>query len=385
MALFRVLVARVRISASSTLARPAAPLRCSPALHQLQMRSVASAPPVSLRRMWRGVSSHATDGTGEAPLTGNGHSAGGANNNGQDTAPPKDATHPKFEPDGRFVCIGAGKMAEAIIGGVLRSGTPRDRVVACDVNPKRCDGIQRKFSIQAHHSSKEVVREAGVVLLAVKPQTASAVLAEIREYLPRNALVVSIVAGVSIEAMEKALDFPDIVRTMPNTPAAVGMSMTVWTCRERVSHEHRALAKSLLRSFGSELFVADESYIDMATALSGTGPAYFFMIVEAMIDAGVHMGFPRDVARDLALQTMAGSVALMQEYDLHPAELRNNITSPGGTTAAAIYAAERGGLRTVLSDALWAAYRRSLEMGNKNSCVGPDRFRPVKRWDMDRD
>jgi len=154
-----------------------------------------------------------------------------------------------------------------------------------------------------------------------------------------------------------------VIRSMPNTPAQIGEGMTVWTAGEAVSELQRGWARMVLGSFGHEQYVADESYLDMATALSGTGPAYVFMFMEAMIDAGVHMGFPRYMAEELVMQTILGSVRYAQATGRHPAELRNGVTSPGGTTAAAMSELERGGLRTVLSDGIWAAYRRSVELG----------------------
>jgi pyrroline-5-carboxylate reductase len=150
---------------------------------------------------------------------------------------------------------------------------------------------------------------------------------------------------------------------MPNTPAQIGEGMTVWTAAEAVSEEQRGWAQSILGTLGRELYVADENYLDMATALSGTGPAYIFLLMEAMIDAGVHLGFPRYMAQELVLQTVLGSARYAMRSGQHMAELRNGVTSPGGTTASALYELERGGLRTVLSDAIWAAYRRSAELG----------------------
>ena len=157
--------------------------------------------------------------------------------------------------------------------------------------------------------------------------------------------------------------FPQPKHVLLVSPAQIGEGMTVWTAGEAVSELQRGWARMVLGSFGHEQYVADESYLDMATALSGTGPAYVFMFMEAMIDAGVHMGFPRYMAEELVMQTILGSVRYAQATGRHPAELRNGVTSPGGTTAAAMSELERGGLRTVLSDGIWAAYRRSVELG----------------------
>jgi pyrroline-5-carboxylate reductase len=152
---------------------------------------------------------------------------------------------------------------------------------------------------------------------------------------------------------------------MPNTPAQIAAGMTVWTATEAVSDAQRVTAATIFGALGKESYADDEKYMDMTTALSGTGPAYCFLLLEAMVDAGVHMGFSRRVAEDLVLQSMLGSVQFAMQSGKHLAELRNMVTSPGGTTAAAVYEMERGGVRTVLADAIWSAYRRAQELGQQ--------------------
>lgn len=176
-------------------------------------------------------------------------------------------------------------------------------------------------------------------------------------------LVLSIVAGARIGAMAAGLDHQAIVRAMPNTPAQIGEGMSVWTATAAVSEEQRRQAQSILQALGEEIYVEDEDYLDMATALSGTGPAYVFLFMEAMIDAGVHLGFSRRIAQQLVLQTVRGSVDFARQSVAHPAELRNVVTSPGGTSAEALYQLEKGGFRTVLSRAIWAAYQKSQYLG----------------------
>ena len=176
-----------------------------------------------------------------------------------------------------------------------------------------------------------------------------------------------------MEELERLSGCPAIVRTMPNTPAMVGQGMTVWCSTDAVDEEQAAVVKRILTAMGHEILVQNEDHLDMATAISGSGPAYYYMIMEAMIDSAVHMGFSRDIARTLVLQTMKGSVEYVAATGEHPAQLRNDITSPGGTTAAALYEMERGNFRNVVADSVWAAYRRSLEMGGKDSNVGPGR------------
>ncbi|MGH9902802.1 MAG: pyrroline-5-carboxylate reductase family protein, partial [Pyrinomonadaceae bacterium] len=191
------------------------------------------------------------------------------------------------------------------------------------------------------------------------------VMRELKGTLVQEQLVVSIVAGATVETIAAELLHPAIVRAMPNTPAQVGAGMTVWTATPQVHEEQRAEVRAMLGALGREMQVDEERMIDMATALSATGPTYIFMMMEALIDAGVHMGFSRHVAEALVHQTMLGSVLFAQESHKHPAELRNMVTSPGGTSAEAIYQMEKGGLRTVLSKAVYAAYQRAVSLGRK--------------------
>ncbi len=153
---------------------------------------------------------------------------------------------------------------------------------------------------------------------------------------------------------------------MPNTPSQIGHGITAWTCTDKVSGEEREQVKSLLTALGRELFVETENMIDMATSLSATGPTYVFLVMEALTDAGVHMGFSRDIAKELVQEMMLGSVLFAKESHLHPAELRNMVTSPGGTSAEAIYQMEKGGLRTVLSKAVYSAYQKAVDLGSKS-------------------
>eukprot|EP00048_Salpingoeca_helianthica_P025112 m.37815 g.37815 ORF g.37815 m.37815 type:complete len:361 (+) comp9874_c1_seq1:150-1232(+) len=276
---------------------------------------------------------------------------------------------------GKVAVVGAGKMAEAMIGGMLRSeAIEPSRIVAADVNADRLEFFRQTFGVDITHDNIGAIKDAQVVLLAIKPQTMPYLLPQVHNKFRDDALIISIVAGHTAADISNGSGVRAVVRSMPNTPALVGKSMTVWTSNHGVTDAQKRETQAVLGSFGSELYVNDETYLDMATALSGTGPAYFFMIIEAMIDAGVHIGFPRDVARMLVLKTIEGTAQLALNSANHPARLRNDITSPGGTSASALYEIERGGLRTVIGDAVWAAYRRSLEMGGRNSCVGPGRF-----------
>ncbi|MEW5830267.1 MAG: pyrroline-5-carboxylate reductase, partial [Chloroflexota bacterium] len=206
--------------------------------------------------------------------------------------------------------------------------------------------------------------EADVIILSVKPQRLSAVMKEIKSVRP-EALVLSIIAGASLKKIGTGLRHKAVVRSMPNTPAQIGEGITVWCASEAVSAGQKETAQAILSALGRDVFVEDEHYLDMATALSGTGPAYVFMFMEALIDAGVHMGFPRRIAEQLVVQTIQGSVSYYENAERHPATLRNQVTSPGGTSAEALYYLEKAGFRTAISRAVWAAYQRSLELGKE--------------------
>ncbi|MFO7168341.1 MAG: pyrroline-5-carboxylate reductase [Chloroflexota bacterium] len=266
--------------------------------------------------------------------------------------------------DLRIAVIGAGAMGEAMIGGLLRHElVAPEQIIATGPRAERRDELAGRYGICVTGDNAEAARWGQVVIVTVKPQSLPKVLPELRGALSDGELLISGIAGVPIRTFVEATGHAAVVRAMSNTPAQIGEGMTVWTAAPEVTEQQRGWARTVLGSLGRELLVADENYLDMATAINGTGPAYFFLLMEAMIDAGVHLGLPRYMAQDLVLQTMLGSVRYALQSHLHPAELRNGVTSPGGTTAAALYELERGGLRTVLSDAIWAAYRRSAELG----------------------
>ena len=206
------------------------------------------------------------------------------------------------------------------------------------------------------------VSGADLVLLAVKPQVLPRVLPEVAANLSEGTLVVSIVAGASTKVLGSGLRHPHLVRAMPNTPAQIGAGMTVWFSTPGVSPNDVRRAQLLLSALGEEIQVQDEAQVAMATAVSGTGPTYTLLFIEALIDAAVHLGFPRHVARRLVLATAHGSVAFAAQSNKHVSELRDMVTSPGGTSAEALAALERGRFRTVLSDAVWAAYRRTVQL-----------------------
>ena len=264
----------------------------------------------------------------------------------------------------RLAFIGGGTMAEAMMRGVFEKHLmPPSHVLVSGPRRERRADLAKRFGVKAVASNADAAAGAHVVVLSVKPQVLPTVLRELRGKLREDQLVVSIVAGAPLAVLRGGLDHAAIVRAMPNTPAQIGMGVTAWTATAEVDREQRDRAKAILGALGEELEVDEESQVDMATALSGTGPTYVFLLMEALVDAGVHLGFSRRVAEELVLRTVEGSAAFARQSDRHLAELRNMVTSPGGTSAAAIYELEKGTMRTVLSRAVYAAYRRTRELG----------------------
>ena len=264
--------------------------------------------------------------------------------------------------------IGCGVMAESMIAGLLREKivSPKQIAASHPRSERRAD-LKKRFGIKLFADNAAAAKafkgSDSTILLCVKPQRMNGVLKELAGKATSEQLVISIVAGTTIDTIADTLDTALVVRAMPNTPAQIGAGMTAWTCSGGVDGDHKRKVKILLSALGKELFVETENMIDMATSLSATGPTYTFMVMEAMTDAGVHLGFSREVSKELVLQTMLGSVLFAMESHKHPAELRNMVTSPGGTSAEAIYQMEKGALRTVLSKAIYGAYRRAVELG----------------------
>lgn len=262
--------------------------------------------------------------------------------------------------------VGSGVMAEAIIAGLLRGRlVDPARVTASHPRAERRDQLTAAHGIRTVGANLEAVAGADVIILAIKPQMLGRVGREIGSSLKPGQLVISVLAGATTKALRTALGHDQIVRSMPNTPARLGKGMTVWFATPEVTPEQRAQAAALLSALGAQLEVDDEKLVAMATAVSGTGPTYVFLVMEALIDAAVHLGFPRHIAHDLVIETLEGSTVFAKQSGMHPAELRNMVTSPGGTSAAALHELESGRLRTVLSEAVWAAYRRTVELGDQ--------------------
>jgi pyrroline-5-carboxylate reductase len=257
-------------------------------------------------------------------------------------------------------------MAEAMIAGLLRGSIVEPgQVVASHPRADRRDDLERLYGIRTTASNTDAVTGADVVLLAIKPQMLAKVGREIGPAMQRGQLLLSVIAGATTAALIGFIGHDQVVRSMPNTPARLGKGMTVWYATPATTKDQRSQASTLLGALGHELEVDDERFVAMATAVSGTGPTYVFLVMEALIDAAVHLGFPRHVAHDIVIETLEGSTAFAKQSGDHPAVLRNLVTSPGGTSAAALHELESGRLRTVLSEAVWAAYRRTVELGDQ--------------------
>jgi pyrroline-5-carboxylate reductase len=262
--------------------------------------------------------------------------------------------------------VGSGVMAEAMIAGLLKGElVDPQQVVASHPRAERRDHLQREYAIRVVPGNEEAIENADVVLFAIKPQMLLKVGREIGPRLKRGQLVLSVIAGATTAALTGTLGHDQVIRAMPNTPARLGKGMTVWYATPETTPEQREQAAALLGALGAQLEVDDEKMVAMATAVSGTGPTYVFLVMEALIDAAVHLGFPRHIAHDLVIETLEGSTLFAKQSGMHPAELRNMVTSPGGTSAAALHELESGRLRTVLSEAVWAAFRRTVELGDQ--------------------
>ena len=257
-------------------------------------------------------------------------------------------------------------MGEAMLSAILGKGlATAESVTASDISDSRREYLHRQYGVAVTGENRQAIVGRDVVILAVKPQNLAEVMTEIKGALTPEQLVLSIVAGARLGTLREGLGHTSVVRAMPNTPAQIGEGMTVWTATPEVTRQQREWAGAILGAMGHEIAVDDEDRIDMATAVSGSGPAYLFFFVEALIDAAVQVGFPHEMARELVLATVHGAGHLLQESDHEPAELRRMVTSPGGTTAAAISRLEEGRFGELLRAAVDAAYRRAKEMGGK--------------------
>jgi len=260
--------------------------------------------------------------------------------------------------------VGAGNMANSIIGGLLSSGHPAERIRAADPFPESLERLATLGPISLHTDNADAVEGADVVVLAVKPQVMAEAASSIAEAVTRSqAVVVSIAAGITIDSLEARLGAGTaIVRCMPNTPALLGCGASALFANTHTSDQQRAHAAALLDAVGITRWVPEEGALDAITALSGSGPAYFFLFMEAMADAGRSLGLDADTATDMTLQTALGAARMAIEGDVDLVELRRRVTSPGGTTEQAVQNFEDNDLRGRVADAMRAAFDRSVEM-----------------------
>jgi len=262
----------------------------------------------------------------------------------------------------KVAVIGGGTMGGTLIKSILRARlVAKGDVIVSDVAAERRESARKRYGIAVTDDNAEAVKGVDVIVLAVKPQDMDGVLDQMSGHLTSQ-LIISIIAGIKLETISRRLKYKTVVRAMPNTPAHVGRGMTVWTSSTGLTDEKYDIARRILASLGEEMHLKDERYLDMATAVSGSGPAYVFLFIEALIDAGVHIGLPRDTAQKLVIETVAGSAEAMKKMARHPAELRNMVTSPGGTTTEALLCMESGGLRSLIINAVTAAYQKARSL-----------------------
>lgn len=264
----------------------------------------------------------------------------------------------------KIAFLGCGAMGEAMISQALAKGVARPReIVVFDTNPHRLKDLKVAYGLKVARGNPQAAKGVGLVVLAVLPHNLPSLMEELKGKLEADQVVISIVARASLATLSGGLGHQTVVRVMPNIAVRVGEAMCLWTTTSQVTPAQKVDVRRFLGALGKELFTPEERYLDMATALSGSGPAYVFLFLEALVDAGVHVGLPRELSQELALQTLLGSARMAQALEKHPAELRNLVTSPGGTTAEALLRLEEGGFRGLVSRAVLAAYEKIKALG----------------------
>jgi pyrroline-5-carboxylate reductase len=265
----------------------------------------------------------------------------------------------------RIAFIGGGNMGEAMIRCLLDKGVAKATdIVAGDVIEARRSYLKKQYGIATTSINRSAAEKADVIILAVKPNAVPEALADLKGRTRADQTVISIAAGITLSKLCQGLDRQSVVRAMPNTPAQIGEGMTVWTVASEATEQDKERARTILGAMGKQVFVPDEKFIDMATAVSGSGPAYVFLFVESMVDAAVKLGFAPEVAQQLVMQTLLGAGHLLQKSGKTPQELRRMVTSPGGTTAEAIATFEKGGFAALVSKAVTAAYEKAKKLGS---------------------
>ena len=259
----------------------------------------------------------------------------------------------------KIAFIGGGAMGEAMIKCLLikEVTVPQDMIVS-DISPVRRELLKKEYGVRTLADNSRTVANTDLIILAVKPQNLPQVMENIKGLVPEQ-LILSIVAGATLSTLCHGMRHASIVRAMPNMPAQIGEGMSIWTATVDTKQVQKELAQIILGTLGKEIYVADEKYLNMATALSASGPAYVFLFIEALIDAGVHIGLPRDLSQELALQTILGSTNTVVKTGKHPADLKNMVTSPGGTTTEALLQLEKGKFRSLIIESVDAAYKKA--------------------------
>jgi pyrroline-5-carboxylate reductase len=261
--------------------------------------------------------------------------------------------------------IGGGVMGEVMLSAILDKGlSPSQTISVSDIDAARRRHIEHEYRVAVMSNNRLAADKSDVVVLAIKPQSLAEVMAELSGQLKSNQLVLSIIAGARISSLCLGLNHNCVVRAMPNTPAQIGEGISVWTAAADVTEQQKGWAGSILRTMGKDIYVDAEKYIDMATAISGSGPAYVFLFVESLIEAAIDIGLPRDMAKELVLKTVLGSGHFIQKSDKPLAELRKMVTSPGGTTEAALHKLSQKGFSSLILQAVIAAYNRAEELGS---------------------
>ncbi len=251
-----------------------------------------------------------------------------------------------------------------MLSAILEKGLSTSQAISVsDIDEARRQYLGQKYGVEVMSDNRLAVANSDIVVLAIKPQNLVEVMAELNGQLKSAQLVLSIIAGARINTLRLGLSHSRVVRVMPNTPAQIGEGMSVWTATAEVTEQQREWAGSILGAMGKKIYVDDEKYIDMATAVSGSGPAYIFLMVESLVDAAVHIGLPREMAQELVLETILGSGHFVQRSGKPPAELRRMVTSPGGTTAEALLQLEKGGFSDLITQAVSAAYNKAKRLG----------------------
>jgi pyrroline-5-carboxylate reductase len=267
----------------------------------------------------------------------------------------------------RIAIIGAGHMARGLLGGLIHSGAQRARLAVADVVPEALETVRKQFAVAVHSSNSDAARDAEIVLLAVRPADMKAVLTGLQPVIAQQRpLLVSVAAGVRIRAMRSWVNgHARVVRCMPNGPALIGCGVTALYAQSQVDHADRELAEGVLRTVGTTLWLEEESQMDAVTAVSGSGPAYFYLLIEALEAAALECGLPHDIARTLSIETAHGAGRIVQRRDATPAALRAQVASRGGTTEAALRELESADLRGIVSRAVAAAARRASEIAEQ--------------------